>query len=122
MIFCLFTSSLFAFFFQRVGFERFGEDFLIFFVSVSTVPHSEKDHNNISGLRYLVLCRVLIDRMFVTSKHRNVFPDITDEILRSFDAVYCPSREEFRVLNAEHVLPEFIIQCRWISSKTKDSV
>ena len=92
----------------------------LLFSKYSTVPHSEKDHN-ISGLRYLVLCRVLIDRMFVTSKHRNVFPDITDEMLRSFDAVYCPSREEFRVLNAAHVLPEFIIQCRWMS-KTKDSV
>jgi len=85
----------------------------LLFSKYSTVSGPIKDLNNSKGLHYLVLCRVLINRIFVTSKQRRTFPEITDEMSRSFDTIYCPSRDEFRVLDSAHVLPEFIIQCRW---------
>jgi len=85
----------------------------LLFSKYSTVSGPIKDLNNTKGLHYLVLCRVLINRIFVTSKQRRTFPEITDEMSRSFDTIYCPSRDEFRVLDSAHVLPEFIIQCRW---------
>ena len=59
-------------------------------------------------IRYLVLCRVAVGKVFVTSKEYRGFPSVgTDP---AFDSMYNPLQEEYLVLRPEQVLPEFVIQ------------
>ncbi len=60
------------------------------------------------GIRYLVLCRVAVGKVFVTSKEYKGFPSVgTDP---AFDCMYNPMQEEYLVLRPQQVLPEFVIQ------------
>jgi hypothetical protein len=59
-------------------------------------------------IRYLVLCRVAVGKVFVTSKEYRGFPSVgTDP---AFDSMYNPLQEEYLVLRPHQVLPEFVIQ------------
>lgn len=59
-------------------------------------------------IRYLVLCRVAIGRVFVTSKEYKGFPAVGRD--PAFDSMYNPLQEEYLVLHANQVLPEFVVQ------------
>ena len=60
------------------------------------------------NIRYLVLCRVAVGKVFVTSKEYKGFPSVgTDP---AFDSMYNPLQEEYLILRPRQVLPEFIIQ------------
>jgi len=59
-------------------------------------------------IRYLVLCRVVIGKVFVTSKEYRGFPTVGNN--PAFDSMYNPLQEEYLVLRPEQVLPEFVIQ------------
>ena len=61
-----------------------------------------------SDIRYLILCRVVIGKVFVTSKEYRGFPSIGKT--PAFDSMYNPLQEEYLVLRPEQVLPEFVIQ------------
>ena len=59
-------------------------------------------------VRYLVLCRVVIGSVFVTSKEYRGFPSVGKD--PSFHSMYNPLMEEYLVLQPGQVLPEFLIQ------------
>ena len=60
------------------------------------------------NIRYLVLCRVAVGKVFVTSKEYKGFPSVgTDP---AFDSMYNPLQEEYLILRPRQVLPEFVIQ------------
>jgi len=70
-------------------------------------------------VRYLALCRVIIGKVFVTSKGYPGFPGGTEFTSSSYDSMYNPGEEEYLVLRREHVLPEFFIQYRYSERKRK---
>ena len=74
----------------------------------SDVPASPKTGGPITTIRYLVLCRVAVGKVFVTSKEYKGFPAVGSD--PAFDSMYNPLQEEYLVLRPEQVLPEFIIQ------------
>ncbi len=63
-----------------------------------------------SGVRFLALCRVMIGKIHVTGKNTKGFPHITDS---SYDSMYSPTQEEYKLLNDSYVLPEFLVQYRF---------
>ena len=75
-----------------------------------TIPASPKDGGGpiTDEIRYLVLCRVAVGKVFVTSKEYKGFPAVGSD--PAFDSMYNPLQEEYLVLRPEQVLPEFIIQ------------
>lgn len=75
-----------------------------------TIPPSLKDGGGpiTDDIRYLVLCRVAVGKVFVTSKEYKGFPSVGND--PAFDSMYNPLQEEYLVLRPDQVLPEFIIQ------------
>lgn len=63
-----------------------------------------------SGVRFLALCRVMIGKILVTAKNSTGFPHVTD---KSYDSMYSPAQEEYKLLNPGYVLPEFLVQYRF---------
>jgi hypothetical protein len=64
-----------------------------------------------SQIRYLALCRVLIGKVFVTSKAYEGFPPVAPDA--ALDSMYNPAQEEYLILNGAHVLPEFLVQYKY---------
>eukprot|EP00941_MAST-03F_sp_MAST-3F-sp1_P004462 g4462.t1 len=63
------------------------------------------------GVSYLSLCRVILEKLFVTSREYDGFPTPTKT--SAFDSMYSPSQEEYLIMKPENVLPEFIVQFSW---------
>ena len=63
-----------------------------------------------SSIRFLALCRVMIGKILVTGKNATGFPHVTDG---SYDSMYSPMLEEYKLLNENYVLPEFLVQYRF---------
>ena len=68
-------------------------------------------------IRYLILCRVVIGKVFVTSKEYRGFPSVGKN--PAFDSMYNPLQEEYLVLRPVQVLPEFVIQYTYNSDSSK---
>ena len=83
-------------------------------------PVCEQDvEGNDSPVRFLALCRVMIGKILVTSKNSRAFPAVTDS---SYDSMYSPVQEEYKLLKDNYVLPEFLVQYQFkgkLSSKPK---
>ena len=71
---------------------------------------AEKADGLDSGVRFLALCRVMIGKILVTAKNSSGFPPVTDG---SYDSMYSPMQEEYKLLNSSYVLPEFLVQYRF---------
>jgi hypothetical protein len=92
------------------------------FSRYSTIDEEKKSFNakcSDSGdksetVKYLVLCRVIVGKCFVTSKEYHGFPYVDASC--SYDSMYNPSQEEYLLLNGENVLPEFFIQFNYQKS------
>jgi hypothetical protein len=69
-----------------------------------------------SSVRFLALCRVMIGKILVTAKNSASFPPVTD---KSYDSMYSPMQEEYKLLNSNHVLPEFLVQYRFKGKDVK---
>jgi len=65
--------------------------------------------------RFLALCRVMIGKIFVTSKATQGFPDVPLDA--EFDSMYSPLQEEYKLLNPGYVLPEFIIEYQYTGKR-----
>ena len=63
-----------------------------------------------SNIRFLALCRVMIGKINVIGKNSKGFPHVTDG---SYDSMYSPMQEEYKLLNEEYILPEFLVQYRF---------
>lgn len=63
-----------------------------------------------SSIRFLALCRVMIGKINVIGKNSKGFPHVTDG---SYDSMYSPMQEEYKLLNEEYILPEFLVQYRF---------
>jgi hypothetical protein len=68
-------------------------------------------------IRYLILCRVVIGKVFVTSKEYRGFPTVGKN--PAFDSMYNPLQEEYLVLRPVQVLPEFVIQYTYNNDVSK---
>eukprot|EP00942_MAST-04A_sp_MAST-4A-sp1_P009368 g9368.t1 len=68
-------------------------------------------------IRYLILCRVVIGKVFVTSKEYRGFPTVGKN--PAFDSMYNPLQEEYLVLRPVQVLPEFVIQYTYNNDASK---
>jgi len=77
------------------------------------ISQSHNGDNNSSNFRFLALCRVMIGKILVTSKNSNTkgFPPVQDDC---YDSIYSPSQEEYKLLNENYVLPEFLVQYKFI--------
>ena len=91
--------------------------------------HTPYDCNDVSKLRYLVLCRVLMGKIYVTNEKLNwhpnkilhkAFNDPKDiekwkkllEQAEGCDCIYSSANEEYFVINPNYVLPEFLVVYR----------
>jgi hypothetical protein len=80
-------------------------------VPPATAERGGSDPQNPSQIRYLALCRVLIGKVFVTSKAYEGFPPVAPDA--ALDSMYNPAQEEYLILNGAHVLPEFLVQYKY---------
>ena len=95
------------------------------------------DERGDSTIRYLCLCRVLLGKTLVsdsapihslsTKEGRSLSSargEQNDVLLSSglaqYDSVYSPASEEYVVMNPTHVLPEFLIQFKFIAGADGD--
>ena len=60
-----------------------------------------------------------LQNVFTTSREYNGFPSVNPNDQSKFDSFYNPSQEEYLVLRPKSVLPEFIVQYRYVRKKQK---
>ena len=74
------------------------------------------DDDGDSATRYLVLCRVIVGKVFVTSKEYRGFPVVVGNASGSgsFDSMYNPLQEEYLLVTPQNVLPEFLVQYKYL--------
>ena len=70
------------------------------------------------SIRYLVLCRVVVGKVFVTSKDYRGFPAVGSNL--AFDSMFNPAQEEYLIIHPQNVLPEFLVQYKYIRKDASD--
>lgn len=79
----------------------------------SAAASGREEEEGESGIRYLALCRVIVNRVYVTSKDKDGFPAMPEN--SSYSAMYNPKQEEYLLTSARDVLPEFLVQYKYIN-------
>lgn len=78
-----------------------------------------RDDAHESSIRYLALCRVVVGKVFVAPKDADSFPPAPEG---GYNAIYNPKLEEYLILNPRDVLPEFLVQYKYVNDSRVGAV
>eukprot|EP00698_Gefionella_okellyi_P013078 TRINITY_DN3558_c0_g1_i1.p1 TRINITY_DN3558_c0_g1~~TRINITY_DN3558_c0_g1_i1.p1 ORF type:complete len:520 (+),score=113.60 TRINITY_DN3558_c0_g1_i1:59-1561(+) len=77
------------------------------------MSEADLDANAGRDFHYLILSRVVLGNMALVE-------DAPSNVLRGYDCAYCPVTEEYYAFDQRHVLPEFLLQCRYVTAEDSD--